>query len=215
MNGSKPIAIKICGMRDQRNITEIAAFNPDYLGFIFYPGSPRFVGSQFTVPVISPSIKKVGVFVNESNEGILTKATALGLDLIQLHGDETADQCTELKNEGMTIIKAFALDDDFPFSTLNAFKNVVDYFLFDTKGKLYGGNARVFNWKMLTNYDQEIPFFLSGGLSPANMDQLGDVTTMNIHALDFNSGVEQSPGLKSIEKVRQAFANAPLKHEKI
>jgi phosphoribosylanthranilate isomerase len=215
MNGSKPISIKICGMRDQSNITEIAALNPDYLGFIFYPRSPRFVGNQFTIPALSASIKKVGVFVNESNEGILAKVNSLGLDLIQLHGDDSADQCKGLKNEGIRIIKAFALDDDFSFSLLNSFKKVVDYFLFDTRGKHYGGNARVFNWKLLTNYDQDIPFFLSGGLSPANMDQLGDVTTMNIHALDLNSGVEQAPGLKSIEKVRQAFANAPLKHQKI
>ena len=202
-------------MRDHRNITEIAALNPDYLGFIFYPRSPRFVGNNFAIPMLSPSIKKVGVFVNESSEGILTKATTLDLDLIQLHGDETVDQCTQLKNEGMTIIKAFALDEDFSFSKLDAFKKVVDYFLFDTKGKFYGGNARVFNWKLLVNYDQEVPFFLSGGLSPTNMDQLGQVTSMNIHALDFNSGVEQAPGLKSIDKVQQAFANAPLKHEKI
>lgn len=193
-------------MRDHNNIMEMASLGPQYLGFVLYPASPRFVGSEFTVPAsLSASIKKVGVFVNEFTDLTITKATSLGLDFVQLHGDETADQCRKLNDSGLRIIKAFALDDEFDFNKTRSFKNVVDYFLFDTKGKLYGGNASAFNWNVLNRYDQEVPFFLSGGLSPANIGQLGDVAKMNIHALDFNSGVEEAPGLKSLEKVRAAL----------
>jgi phosphoribosylanthranilate isomerase len=111
-----------------------------------------------------------------------------------------------LKDLGFPIIKAFSLDDNFEFNELMPFKKRVDFFLFDTKGKLYGGNAKVFNWNVLKKYDQEVPFFLSGGLAPSNIDQLGDVANMNIHALDLNSGVEQEPGLKNADKVRAVIA---------
>lgn len=206
MSVRKTIAIKICGMRDHRNIMEVASLDPQYLGFILYKESPRFVGQGFTMPSsLSSSIKKVGVFVNESTDVIVERVNMLEFDFVQLHGNETVEQCAELKQQGMNIIKAFAVDEHFDFRQIERFKQNVEYFLFDTKGKLYGGNARVFDWSLLMKYDQEVPFFLSGGLSPVNIEQLGDVENMNLHALDFNSGVEEMPGVKNIGKVRAAI----------
>lgn len=203
MNEGKHIAVKICGMRDQQNIMQVASLGPQYMGFIFYPHTPRFVGWDFRIPADLPAfINRVGVFVNESNQVIISTAKAIGLNFVQLHGNETADQCRELKAAGLNVIKVFSIDDDFDFKASDAYREVVDYFLFDTKGKYYGGNAVTFNWNVLRKYDQEIPFFLSGGLSPENVNKLGDIQHMNIHALDLNSGVELSPGLKNVEKIK-------------
>jgi len=104
---------------------------------------------------------------------------------------------------GLGIIKVFSVGDDFDFSITKPYKNVVDYFLFDTKGKHYGGNASTFNWDLLKQYDQEIPFFLSGGLTPENIEQVSKLEGMNVHALDVNSGVELSPGVKDVLKIKQ------------
>jgi phosphoribosylanthranilate isomerase len=203
MQDRKNISIKVCGMRDADNILRVASLRPQYLGFIFYTKSPRFVGDNFKIPSgMHSSIQRVGVFVNDSNETILEKSKYLGLDLIQLHGSETPLECEELKATGLGVIKVFSIDDDFDFDKTKAYKEVVDYFLFDTKGKHYGGNAKTFDWSILNQYDQEVPFFLSGGLSPANTSSLGDILKMNIHALDLNSGVEISPGLKDPDKIK-------------
>ncbi len=208
MSSRRKIEIKVCGMRDYENITDIASLLPQYFGFIFYPGSPRFVGNEFRIPKTLPSsIKRVGVFVNESNAVIISKSQWAGFDHVQLHGNESPQQCRALKNEGLKVIKVFSIDDDFNFDTTIPFKKEVDYFLFDTKGKLYGGNAKTFNWNILTQYDQEIPFFLSGGLSPENVHEINDLKNMNLHALDLNSGVEVSPGMKSREKVEQVMGS--------
>lgn len=193
-------------MRDSENIAQVSLLRPQYLGFICYQKSPRFIGNDFTIPETLPSsIKKVGVFVNESNEVIASTVKSLGFDFIQLHGDEKAKTCIELKESGFKIIKAFSVDDDFDFIETKPYKEVVDYFLFDTKGMHYGGNSKAFNWSVLNKYDQEVPFFLSGGLSPENVVDLGDIMKMNLHALDFNSGVELTPGLKNLEKVKEAI----------
>jgi phosphoribosylanthranilate isomerase len=209
MDTRKDIAIKICGMRDPENIMQVAALGPQYMGFIFYPNSPRFVGNDFTLPRLLPlSIKRVGVFVNESNFTIMSKAKSLSLEFIQLHGDESVAQSQELKSSGLNVVKVFSVWDDFNFDLTKPYKKAVDYFLFDTKGKLHGGNARTFNWSVLKKYDQEIPFFLSGGLSPENVGALGDIRSMNLHALDLNSGVEVSPGLKNIEKIKTIMEQA-------
>ena len=203
MKDRKDIAIKICGMRDAENIAAVASLCPQYIGFIFYPKSPRFVGESFDIPVNLPaSIKRVGVFVNESDAVIIAKGKALKLDFVQLHGNESPAQCDALKATGLGVIKVFSIDDEFNFELTKPYREVVDYFLFDTKGKYYGGNAKTFNWENLDAYDQEVPFFLSGGLSPENVNTLGEIQKMNLHALDLNSGVEISPGFKDLEKIR-------------
>ena len=190
--------IKICGMRDAENIQAVAGLQPDYMGFIFYEKSPRFVGSEFSVT----GLNAVGVFVNESTEEILNKLKSINAGIVQLHGNETPEQCAELKGKGIQVIKAFSIDDDFDFDKTRPYEDVVDYFLFDTKGKYYGGNAYPFDWNKLNEYSQSKPFFLSGGLNAQNVANLDLVKGMNLYAIDLNSGVEDSPGVKNIEKIK-------------
>lgn len=211
MSTERNIAIKICGMRDGENIKQVASFDPDYMGFIFYPLSPRYTGEHFKMPVGLPaSLKRVGVFVNESTVKILEKTTAYGLSHVQLHGNESVGQCLELMDKGLRVIKVFSVDDSFDFQRTKPYIQAVDYLMFDTKGKFHGGNAVTFNWEILRHYDQEVPFFLSGGLTPENVNGISELKHMNLYALDLNSGVEEAPGLKSIEKVKTVFNNPTL-----
>jgi phosphoribosylanthranilate isomerase len=196
------VRIKICGMRESTNIESVLTVNPDYMGFIFYKESPRFVGEDFVLPEHFPkSISKVGVFVNTKSAEIQKQADLFQLDLLQLHGDESVEQCSELRKHRVKIIKVFSVDGDFDFGQTKLYSDVVDYVMFDTKGKNYGGNAKQFNWSILEKYDQQIPFFLSGGISPSNVYQLKQLRGMNIHAIDVNSGVENVPGLKDVQKI--------------
>ena len=198
-------------MRDAVNIMQIAGLHPDYMGFIFYQKSPRYVGKEFTIPSEFPSdIKKVGVFVNETIERVLETVDRFGLDYVQLHGNESAEYCHSIKNSSIGVIKVFSVDDDFDFSVTKEFQKAADFFLFDTKGTFYGGNAKTFDWNALKKYDQSIPFFLSGGLSATNISGIETLSGMNIHAIDVNSGVEESPGVKSmkhLEELKQELKN--------
>lgn len=196
--------IKICGLCDPNNIREVAECNPDFMGFIFYKPSPRFCGETFTIPEdINPTVKRVGVFVNESFEEIFKIVKKYNLDYVQLHGNESPHLCSALKSLGIHVIKVFSVDDHFHFNEVNPYKKYVDYLMFDTKGKYYGGNATPFNWKVLERYDQEVPFFLSGGITPSMIDSIYVLKSMNLYAIDVNSGVEVQPGFKNIDKVRQ------------
>ena len=197
------VKLKICGMRDPANIAEVIALHPDYMGFIFYDKSPRYVGESLELPVIPQSIKKVGVFVNERTETVTRTARDYKLDFVQLHGTETPEQCETLKDEGIEVIKAFSVDENFDFNTINSFKEHVQYFLFDTKGNYFGGNAKTFDWSLLQKYDQSVPFFLSGGISPENVSTLKELGNLNIHAVDVNSGVETAPGVKDVNKIKK------------
>lgn len=201
MNSPADIALKVCGMRDHENILELASLQPEYMGFIFYDKSPRFVGHEFVIPGISSAISKVGVFVNESTEKMLAIRDGYNLAFLQLHGSESPAQLEALQKEGVKIIKVFSVDDDFDFMATQSYEGLADFFLFDTKGKYYGGNAQRFNWTNLEKYNQRVPFFLSGGIGPENVSEIAVLTGMNIHALDINSGVELSPALKDLTKV--------------
>ena len=193
-------------MRNPQNITDIAALNPDYLGFIFYEKSKRYVGEDFDEAAtyhLPKGIKKIGVFVNASMEYVLSKVKRYGLDLVQLHGEESPEFCRDLQMKNITIIKVFAVGQTFDFSILEPYKPYCDYFLFDTKGKEKGGNGTVFNWEVLKDYDNEKPFFLSGGLSLENVGKVKELQGLNIIAIDVNSGFEVAPALKDVEKVKQ------------
>ena len=195
------IKMKVCGMRDANNMLEVSRLHPDYMGFIFYPASPRYVGEDFQIPEQFPTTtKRVGVFVNESTEAIVARMQQFKLDIVQLHGDESVDQCRALKSHTQ-VIKVFPIDDDMDFAITRPYRTVVDFFLFDTKGKFFGGNARTFDWAVLSKYDQETPFFLSGGLNENNIKGLRELSGLNLHAIDLNSGVEIAPALKDINKV--------------
>jgi len=197
------IEMKVCGMRDPDNILEVSQLKPDYMGFIFYDKTPRYVGNDFSIPDDFPSsTKRVGVFVNEERDVILKKVAKYKLDFVQLHGHESVAQCRELKAAGVGVIKVFSVDDKMDFTVTEPYQLVVDYFLFDTKGKLYGGNAQLFDWNVLLRYDQKIPFFLSGGITPENVEGIKDFPSLNIRAIDVNSGVELRPAYKDVEKIR-------------
>ncbi len=200
----KTIRLKVCGMREAENIRDVAALHPDYMGFIFYRNSKRFVSDEFSISDDFPAtIKRVGVFVNEMSQEIIRLADKHALDYVQLHGTESAEQCDELRSHGLGIIKVFTIANDFDFGEVNSYRNNVDYFLFDTKGKNFGGNGIAFNWEVLERYDQEISFFLSGGISPDNVAGVRSLKGMNLHALDVNSGVESEVGVKDVMKIRE------------
>lgn len=194
--------LKVCGMKYEENIRQVAELKPDYMGFIFYSKSKRFVGADFKFPSLPASIKKVGVFVNEAEDMVRQKTAEHKLDFAQLHGDENPEYCQSL-NKYVKIIKAFGMDDHFDFGLLKAYKTSCAFFLFDTKSKEYGGTGKTFNWKILRNYDNEIPFFLSGGIDENSLDELKNHRGMNIHALDINSKFETEPGKKDFEKIKQ------------
>jgi phosphoribosylanthranilate isomerase len=189
-------------MRDSLNMQDVSALLPDYMGFIFYKKSPRYVGEDFVIPNHFPAtVSRVGVFVNESITVIINKVRQHALDLVQLHGDESVEFCKELNHEGISVIKVFRVDGEFDFSVTKQFDEVAEYFLFDTKGKNFGGNAQRFDWNLLTHYDQSIPFFLSGGIDLSSLAEVLQLKNLNIHAVDVNSGVEQAPAMKDVEKV--------------
>lgn len=199
------VRLKICGLRD--NIDEVALLKPDYVGFIFYAKSPRYVGKDFDIPDLDEDIQKVGVFVNEPVESVLEKVRRYGLDNAQLHGSESPEVCELIKNAGVGMIKAFQMDDNFDFGQLQQYNATVDYFLFDTKSKLYGGSGNAFNWEILKKYNMEKQYFLSGGISLENLDRLSAIDLTKVHALDVNSKFELKPGLKDIELLQKLIEN--------
>lgn len=195
--------LKVCGMK--YNPDEVERLQPDYMGFIFWDKSPRYLGGP--IKSISRKIKKVGVFVDASAEDILQKVAQYGLQLVQLHGQEPPELCKHLQKLGIGVIKVFSVDEEFDFSLLKPYEHVCDYFLFDTKGKLPGGNGYAFNWEVLENYPSDKPFFLSGGIGLENID---DVLTFlyrpeskHCVAFDVNSKFEIKPGQKDIEKLKE------------
>ena len=193
-------------MRNPQNITDIAALNPDYLGFIFYEKSKRYVGEDFDEAAtyhLPKGIKKIGVFVNASMEYVLSKVEKYRLDLVQLHGEETPEFCRDLQMKNIKIIKVFSIGQTFNFARLEPYKPYCDYFLFDTKGKEKGGNGFTFNWDVLKDYDNEKPFFLSGGLNLENIGKVKELGDLNILAIDVNSGFETEPGLKDVESIKR------------
>lgn len=194
--------MKVCGMREPANIVAVSRLRPDFMGFIFYSHSPRYVGENFEIPAnIDQATRRVGVFVNETHEQIAAKVTKHRLDLVQLHGQESVKECLALKEIGVGVIKVFSVDDDFDFGPTEKYMRAVDYFLFDTKGKYYGGNAARFDWGVLGRYHQRTPFFLSGGIGPHHVEEITRLKDMNLAAIDVNSGVEIAPALKDVQKI--------------
>jgi phosphoribosylanthranilate isomerase len=197
--------LKICGMKYPNNILEVGALLPDYMGFIFWAKSARYFDG--IIPELPKTIKKVGVFVNESSAIIEAKIAQYNLQAVQLHGQESVEFCLELKtklNATIEIIKVFSADENFDFSILKPFENACDYFLFDTKGKLPGGNGTTFDWKVLSNYPSTKPFFLSGGIGIEEIEAVKKLSKTNLplFAIDVNSKFEIEPGLKNIERLK-------------
>lgn len=194
--------IKICGMRDPENMKEVIRLIPDFIGFIFYPKSRRFVGHDFppiNTQLVPDDIKKVGVFVNESIEQVLKKAEKYLLDFVQLHGGESPDYCQELKSRGIRIIKVFSIEDSFNVETIQSYLKAADLFLFDTKTAGYGGSGKKFNWDMLESLVIHKPFLLSGGIGPEDDEHVKKIDHPDFAGVDVNSRFELEPGLKNSE----------------
>lgn len=197
--------IKVCGMRNSENIQSLLALKPDFVGFIFYAKSKRFVG-DFPQIDFPKEIKKVGVFVNETIEEIERIVLKHQLNAVQLHGNESPEYCKALLrigNQQIEILKAFSVDDDFDFSETEPYQAVCDYLLFDTKGKDYGGNGIKFNWDVLQKYKGKIPFLLSGGISKNDVFDIKNFKHYAFAGVDINSGFETEPALKNINEIKE------------
>lgn len=206
--------LKVCGMK--HNTADVAILQPKYLGFIFYGKSPR--NFESAIPELPKGIKKVGVFVEAPIQTILDKVNYYSLDVIQLHGKESAKYTKDLLRilidsaiKVPEIIKVFSIKDNFDFSQLRSYKDLVDYYLFDTKGKLPGGNGYTFNWDVLKDYPSTKPYFLSGGIGLNELEKIKNFrrspTSKYCYGIDVNSKFETEPGLKNIEELEK------FKHE--
>ena len=217
-------------MKYQDNISQVATLQPDYLGFIFYEKSARFL--EAAIPQTPNTIKRVGVFVNESYDIILEKINTYHLQAVQLHGNESPEFCDALrqaeldsasnqknpKQAQVEIIKVFSIKDEFNFDILKPYEDVCDYYLFDTKGKLPGGNGYTFDWSVLNDYPSTKPFFLSGGIG---LDQTENVLSFlrgqeskYCYAIDVNSKFEIKPGLKNIDELKEFKEHVITRSEK-
>lgn len=229
------IQLKICGLKHPDNVHQLLTLEPDYIGFIFYKKSPRYVGEVADldwVRELPGPAKKVGVFVNEEVEMMKNIAKSLDLPVVQLHGEESPAVCKAMKKSGLEVWKAFGVDEDFDFEKTTAYAGLCDKFLFDTKGKNRGGNGAAFDWRLLERYGGEVPFVLSGGIGPSPLTPKGEPTDFKslelqrilkidlelpklgsplgvrgLVALDINSRFETEPGLKDFELVKK------FKHE--
>ncbi len=197
------LKLKVCGMKYQDNILEVAALQPDYLGFIFYDASAR--NFEGIIPDLPKNSKKTGVFVNELLEIVVSLAQEYRLEALQLHGDESVAYIQEIKNHLPTveIIKVFGVQEQFDFSSMEAYTTAVDYFLFDTKGKHRGGNGVKFDWTVLRDYPYTTPFFLSGGIGPHDGEAIRQIVQsgLPIYGVDINSKFESAPGKKNSSEV--------------
>lgn len=211
-------------MKQPQNISEVAALQPDYMGFIFYEKTPRFFEGE--IPQIPSAIKKTGVFVDATAEFISDKIKKHELRAIQLHGNESPELCRRIKKgfpeEDIKIIKVFSVKEEFDFSRLKAYEDVVDFFLFDTKGKTKGGTGKTFNWKVLKNYPSSTPFFLSGGIG---LEEAGEINKLQayfqekgkenlLHAVDVNSRFEIEPGLKDSASIKKFIEQIEVQKQK-
>lgn len=194
-------------MKFRENLEEVASLQPDYLGFIFYPQSPRYVDDLSVLKSVPSSIKKVAVFVNAKIDDALEIVADYDFDAVQLHGSEKPDYCSQFKSATIEVIKAFGINDDFDFSTLKRYKDACDSFLFDTKADSHGGTGKTFNWQVLQQYKEAKPFFLSGGIGVENLHEVNNILNygLPIYGLDLNSKIEVSPGLKDVQKVKQVI----------
>ncbi len=195
------LQVKICGMRENANIKAVAELNPNFMGFIFYPKSKRYVGESFDNEIIyslPSNIETVAVFVNETHEKVLEISKKFQFAYVQLHGSETPEYCNKLKMKGIKILKAFGVHAAFDWSRLIEYQQVCDYFLFDTSSADYGGTGLKFDWSILSNYNPQKPFFLSGGIGSDDANTVLSLNYPYLAGIDINSKFEISPAIKDV-----------------
>ncbi len=200
-------------MKYPSNLEEVCKLAPDYVGFIFFRGSSRYVGDHpdpalFRIP--GDHVSRVGVFVNEPLLSVMRIIGNGSLDMVQMHGNETPEYCKALVNEGIHVVKAADPGIMQGADNLKAYYGVVHYFLFDTPDQGHGGTGRKFNWEQLDGYSIPVPYFLSGGIGPGDAPVVRKMDNMWLHGVDVNSRFEVSPGMKNrsllgdfIEEIRK------------
>lgn len=194
--------VKVCGMSDAVNIRLAEQLNIDWMGFIFYPPSPRYVERR---PDYLPQRqRRVGVFVNADEAFILSRISLFGLQLLQLHGHETPRQCRSLREAtGLSVIKAFSVKSAADVAETRHYEGAADYFLFDTPTPGVGGSGRSFDHSLLDHYTGATPFLLSGGLGPDSVSHILALRHPRMAGIDLNSRFETAPGIKSIHRLQQ------------
>lgn len=204
------IQLKVCGLAHMANAQAVLQLNPDYLGFIFYPGSRRRVAPELVQKVSgtqSRSGRKVGVFVNEDKEKVKEIGRLAQVHVIQLHGHESVEDVSFLKEAGFEVWKAFGISPGFDMKELEPYANRVDAFLFDTAGDGYGGSGKLFNHWQLQDYHLDTPFWLSGGIGPDFLSLPQFFSKLPLLGLDLNSKFETEPGLKNTELLTTFFTH--------
>lgn len=192
-------------MRESANISEVVTLKPDWMGFIFYPKSKRYVGMDFNpelVQSLMPEIHTVGVFVNEEYEDMIAIARKYKFNMVQLHGNESPEYCNSAQEDGFEVIKAFGINENFDWSVLEPYSEVCKYFLFDTSTKDYGGSGKKFDWQMLESYPYVTPFILSGGIGPDDAEAIKLISIPKFAGIDINSCFEIRPALKDINLLK-------------
>lgn len=204
--------IKVCGVTDIEQLVELNKIGVDYAGLIFYPQSTRYVLDKLDSKVVlqaSLQLKKVGVFVNASENDIISTIDQFKLDMVQLHGDETPSFCKNISNK-ISILKSFRIRDRNDKNIdwmIRPFEEYADYYLFDTFSKNgYGGTGEQFNWDAVKNSQINKPFFLSGGIGPEDLLKVKEFSHPFFYGIDVNSKVEKSPGVKDLQKVKKLIA---------
>jgi phosphoribosylanthranilate isomerase len=199
---------KVCGITSVKQLQQLDGLDIDFAGLIFYKDSPRYVGDKIAKEDLKNSdfdLKKVGVFVNEDYDEIMQVVEDYGLDVVQLHGDESPELCEELSEE-VEVIKAFKVKDSkVSIDEMVAdYDEVCDYYLFDTaSSEVEGGTGKQFDWKVLSKSKIEKPFFLSGGIGVDDISKVKAFKHPDYYAVDINSKVEKEPGVKDMALVLQ------------
>lgn len=200
--------IKVCGITEMKQLQQLDGLDIDFAGLIFYPESSRYVGDKLNKKEVKKAdfdLKKVGVFVNPEMIDVLDAIDDYGLEVVQLHGDESPEMCEDLSSE-VEVIKAFRITGTENIDELVApYDAVCDYYLFDTGGlkESFGGTGHQFDWSILNKAKIEKPFFLSGGIGAEDAAKIKAFKHPDFFGVDANSKLETSPGVKDMSKVLQ------------
>ena len=189
-------------MRDPQNIREIGNLAPDYMGFIFYPPSPRYAGELDLGALrdLPDTIQKVGVFVDADYDEMRESIERYRLTAVQLHGHETPELCERIRPYGQ-VIKAFGVAEKSDLKQVVHYEKSCDLFLFDTRTVAYGGSGRRFDWRVLEEYHGQLPFLISGGIGPEDVERVRDMKHPKCVGVDLNSRFEITPGYKNMELI--------------
>ena len=195
--------IKVCGMREPENIRAVERTGIDWMGFIFWPRSGRYVSAP---PSYLPQkAKRVGVFVDADADTVKRHVADCALDIVQLHGHESPEYLRSLRSvfsgSALLFIKAFSIADDKDLRRTAAYEGIADYFLFDTKTPLPGGSGMKFDWSVLSAYTGRTPFLLSGGIGPDDAPRVRSFKHEKLAGIDLNSRFETAPAMKDANRI--------------